>query len=309
MDSVNFGIYIPILFFVLYFILEIQDLGICAVSVFISRNQEENKAALGLLKPGFDGDEFWLLLGTIGLGTGIYVGIYDCGMIALVLGVAGLGMLSRCGAPFLRDVFNSKIMMGILSVLAIINVFVVGMVFFSLSEHKIFNFSLYTLLGCIWLIIISIQTGSLYGAVKVVNPLGERFRASSLVITPISLLTFLTLAAYSFLSTNFMEGSQSLYVWGSVFSILLLVASFITLRMRKLWVGFLLGYLYQIIAIVTISFSVFLRTAGNNMENGMLTFGTELQYPLIVIGGIISGTVFIYRIVRKKEKYIWSDYI
>ena len=183
------------------------------------------------------------------------------------------------------------------------------MVFFSLSEHKIFNFSLYTLLGCIWLIIISIQTGSLYGAVKVVNPLGERFRASSLVITPISLLTFLTLAAYSFLSTNFMEGSQSLYVWGSVFSILLLVASFITLRMRKLWVGFLLGYLYQIIAIVTISFSVFLRTAGNNMENGMLTFGTELQYPLIVIGGIISGTVFIYRIVRKKEKYIWSDYI
>ena len=309
MDSVNFGIYIPILFFVLYFILEIQDLGICAVSVFISRNQEENKATLGLLKPGFDGDEFWLLLGTIGLGAGIYGGIYDCGMIALVLGVAGLGMLSRCGAPFLRDVFNSKIMMGILSVLAIINVFVVGMVFFSLSEHKIFNFSLYTLLGCIWLIIISIQTGSLYGAVKVVNPLGERFRASSLVITPISLLTFLTLAAYSFLSTNFMEGSQSLYVWGSVFSILLLVASFITLRMRKLWVGFLLGYLYQIIAIVTISFSVFLRTAGNNMENGMLTFGTELQYPLIVIGGIISGTVFIYRIVRKKEKYIWSDYI
>ena len=309
MDSVNFGIYIPILFFVLYFILEIQDLGICAVSVFISRNQEENKATLGLLKPGFDGDEFWLLLGTIGLRTGIYIGIYDCGMIALVLGVAGLGMLSRCGAPFLRDIFKSKIMMGLLSVLAIINVFVVGMVFFSLSEHKIFNFSLYTLLGCIWLIIISIQTGSLYGAVKVVNPLGERFRASSLVITPISLLTFLTLAAYSFLSTTFMEGSQSLYVWGSVFSILLLVASFITLRMRKLWVGFLLGYLYQIIAIVTISFSVFLRTAGNNMENGMLTFGTELQYPLIVIGGIISGTVFIYRIVRKKEKYIWSDYI
>ena len=309
MDSVNFGIYIPILFFVLYFILEIQDLGICAVSVFISRNQEENKATLGLLKPGFDGDEFWLLLGTIGLGAGIYGGIYDCGMIALVLGVAGLGMLSRCGAPFLRDIFKSKIMMRLLSVLAIINVFVVGMVFFSLSEHKIFNFSLYTLLGSIWLIIISIQTGSLYGAVKVVNPLGERFRASSLVITPISLLTFLTLAAYSFLSTNFMEGSQSLYVWGSVFSILLLVASFVTLRMRKLWVGFLLGYLYQIIAIVTISFSVFLRTAGNNMENGMLTFGTELQYPLIVIGGIISGTVFIYRIVRKKEKYIWSDYI
>ena len=200
-------------------------------------------------------------------------------------------------------------MMGLLSVLAIINVFVVGMVFFSLSEHKMFNFSLYTLLGCIWLIIISIQTGSLYGAVKVVNPLGERFRASSLVITPISLLTFLTLAVYSFLSTNFMEGSQSLYVWGSIFSILLLVASFITLRMRKLCIGFLLGYLYQIIAIVTISFSVFFRIAGNNMENGMLTFGTELQYPLIVIGGIISGTVFIYRIVRKKEKYIWSDYL
>lgn len=110
MDSVNFGIYIPILFFVLYFILEIQDLGICAVSVFISRNQEENKAALGLLKPGFDGNEFWLLLGTIGLGVGTYGGIYDCGMIALVLGVAGLGMLSRCGAPFLRDIFKSKIM-------------------------------------------------------------------------------------------------------------------------------------------------------------------------------------------------------
>ena len=309
MDSVNFGIYIPILFFVLYFILEIQDLGICAVSVFISRNQEENKAALGLLKPGFDGNEFWLLLGTIGLGAGIYGGIYDCGMIALVLGVAGLGMLSRCGAPFLRNVFKSKIMMGLLSVLAIINVFVVGMVFFSLSEHKIFNFSLYTLLGCIWLIIISIQTGSLYGAVKVVNPLGERFRASSLVITPISLLIFLILAVYSFLSTNFMEGSQALYVWGSIFSILLLVVSFITLRMRKLWMGFLLGYLYQIIAIVTISFSVFFRIAGNNTGNGMLTLGTELQYPLMVIGGIISGTEFIYRIVRKKEQYIWSDYL
>ena len=99
MDSVNFGIYIPILFFVLYFILEIQDLGICAVSVFISRNQEENKAALGLLKPGFDGNEFWLLLGTIGLGVGTYGGICDCGMIALILGAAGLGMLSRFAAP------------------------------------------------------------------------------------------------------------------------------------------------------------------------------------------------------------------
>ena len=91
MDSVNFGIYIPILFFVLYFILEIQDLGICAVSVFISRNQEENKAALGLLKPGFDGNEFWLLLGTIGLWN-------DCPYSRS----SGIGnVIPFCGALFL----------------------------------------------------------------------------------------------------------------------------------------------------------------------------------------------------------------
>ena len=54
MDLGNLSIYISFFFLVLYLALEAQDLGIGIISSAVSRNQDENKAALGLLKPGID---------------------------------------------------------------------------------------------------------------------------------------------------------------------------------------------------------------------------------------------------------------
>ena len=50
---------LPLCFFGLYMILEAADWGVTLAAPLVSRNEEENKAALGLLKPGLDGNELW----------------------------------------------------------------------------------------------------------------------------------------------------------------------------------------------------------------------------------------------------------
>lgn len=307
MDLGNLSIYISFFFLVLYLALEAQDLGIGIISSAVSRNQDENKAALGLLKPGIDGNEIWLFLGLCGITAS--VGTYHRDYMIFVVCSAGIGMLFRLAAPYFRDIFKTKVMMSVLSVLSVINVFAAGMVLFSLPEYKTFDFSFYTVSGCMWLIVLSIQAGALYGAVKVVNPLGERYRATALVTIPVSLLLFITLAVYSFSLTNFVDNQPLFYWGGSVFAVILLMMSFIALRMRKLWLGLVAGYLYQLTAMITISFSVGVRTAVETPQNCILPENTELLYPLLMMGGIISGAAFIYRMVRKKEQYIWNDYM
>ena len=45
-------------------ILEAADWGLCLAAPIVSRNREENKAIIGLLRPGLDGNELWFFLGS-----------------------------------------------------------------------------------------------------------------------------------------------------------------------------------------------------------------------------------------------------
>ncbi len=47
---------LPLCFFGLYMILEAADWGLCLAAPIVSRNREENKAIIGFLRPGLDGN-------------------------------------------------------------------------------------------------------------------------------------------------------------------------------------------------------------------------------------------------------------
>ena len=62
---------LPLCFFGLYMILEAADWGLCLAAPIVSRNREENKAIIGLLRPGLDGNELWFFLGLFMLSAAI----------------------------------------------------------------------------------------------------------------------------------------------------------------------------------------------------------------------------------------------
>ncbi len=62
---------LPLCFFGLYMILEAADWGLSLAAPIMSRNREENKAIIGLLRPGLDGNELWFFLGLFMLSAAI----------------------------------------------------------------------------------------------------------------------------------------------------------------------------------------------------------------------------------------------
>ncbi len=304
------GIAAVLLFFSLYLVLEFQDIGVSIISPVVSRTREENKAALGLLKPGIDGNEIWLFLGMAGIGAGLFGGVYSWAALPVLAGAACIGMLFRLSAPFLPNIFKSGIMMKLLSAISFINLFVTGVIIFSLIGKSTYEFSWYTLFGGIWLIISSVQMGSLYGAVKVVNPLGERFRATSLVTGLLSLTLFVIFVFLSFLFIDVLKDQGDIYFSGAALSVILSILSFVAIRMRKLYLGLVAGYLYHFYSVLTMMIPLYLEIVNKAGESFTMTGNGELPVSTLIIGGaVFSGAVFIYRLLRKKEEYTWNDYI
>lgn len=304
---------LPLCFLGLYMILEAADWGLSLAAPLISRNRQENEAILNLMKPGLDGNELWFFMGLfmIQMAFPLTGESLTAGTAAVVVLVV-LGALLRLFAVLAKKYFSSPLAIKIMSILSLAALAVMG---FASTAFLLGSDSLYSIFGgvcAVWFILSSFQIGCLYGAVKVVNPLGERFRAAFLVSSVLSVVVYLI---FAFLVKGNI-GESSLYsdfFWISLVATAILFGiSFAFTRMRHVKVGLAAAYCSSFFAI-----AIYLAAYAVEIP---------VQYPVQIgavkaaLAGIPSTAilalavvwtfgVFIWRQIRKKQKYQWEDHI
>ena len=186
----------PAVFLGMYLFLESLDWGLSLAAPFVARNQEENKAVLSLLKPGIDLNEAWLIFGLSLVASAVPAAAGDTmhDSVMAVLSVAVVGGALRILAAFFKNVFGSALIMKGMSLYSALALFVIG---FS-GGSMMTGGDLMSGVGIVisfWLILAAFELAALYGAVKIMNPLGERCRAAFLVSSILQLLFFLGMPA------------------------------------------------------------------------------------------------------------------
>lgn len=150
----------------------------------------------------------------------------------------------------------------------------------------------------LWLILAAFELAALYGAVKIMNPLGERCRAAFLVSSILQLLFFLGMAFL--LKGDIANGPLSGLFWiGLAVSSVLSIAAFVLARMRRTIVA--LAALY-----IATFFSVSLFVAGLSSK----LQGASTPDPMVM--AVITGwtiAVLLWRLYRKRVVYEWKDHI
>lgn len=305
---------LPLCFFGLYMILEAADWGLCLAAPIVSRNREENKTIIGLLRPGLDGNELWFFLGLFMLSAAIPTASetpIHSGNIVLCVFVV-LGALLRLAASFLQDAFSSPIVVKAFSIFSFLGLGLMGL---SGSSFIMDDGSFVTVLGifcALWMILAAFQLGCLYGAVKVVNPLGERFRAAFLVASVLTVVVYIILAILlkSNVGSSHMYGS---FFWmGLVATAILFLVAFFFTRSRHVKVGLAAAYLSSFFAI-----SIYLSAYAvkipllYKVEVGALksAMAAAPGTALLVLAIVWSLGAFVWRQIRKKQEYEWRDHI
>ncbi len=185
----------PLGFLGMYMLLESCDWGLSLVAPFACRNQEENEAVLGVMKPGIDGNEAWFFLGLVLMGAAVPIaGGVSPFPVALLMGLVGLGALLRIAGCYGRKSLGSSPVMKGLCAFSVISMGAFGLFAGSLVSEDGGMFSALGIVSALWCILAAFQVGALFGAAKIVNPLGERFRAAFLVSSVLSLVLFLATA-------------------------------------------------------------------------------------------------------------------
>lgn len=289
----------PAVFLGMYLFLELLDWGLSLAAPFVARNQEENKAVLSLLKPGVDLNEAWLIFGLSLVASGMPVAAGDTmhDSVMAVLSVAVVGGALRILAAFFKNVFGSALIMKGMSLYSALALFVIG-----LSGGSMVTggdpMSGVGIVISLWLILSAFELAALYGAVKIMNPLGERCRAAFLVSSILQLLFFLGMAFL--LKGDIANGPLSGLFWiGLAVSSVLTIAAFVFARMRRTMVA--LAALY-----IATFFSVSLYAAG---------LSSKLQgasAPDSMVMAVITGwtiAVLLWRLYRKRVAYEWKDHI
>lgn len=218
----------------MYFVLEAADWGLCLAAPLVSRNREENQAILSLLRPFLDGNELWFFMGFFMLsislpdirGTGMHA--WYMTMLALVAG----GALLRMAAVFLTKTFSSMVMMKGLSVFALVALFLTGLLGTAVLIDDGSVFTMSGIFCAAWTVLACFQIGSLYGAVKVVNPLGERFRAAFLVSSCLSVLAYIIFAVTLRITLGDAWDAGGYFWMSLIATALLFAAAFILTRSR-----------------------------------------------------------------------------
>ena len=185
----------PAVFLGMYLFLELLDWGLSLAAPFVARNQEENKAVLSLLKPGIDLNEAWLIFGLSLVASAVPAAAGDTmhDSVRAVLSVAVVGGALRILAAFFKNVFGSALIMKGMSLYSALALFVIGLS----GGSMVTGGDLMSGVGIVislWLILAAFELAALYGAVKIMNPLGERCRAAFLVSSILQLLFFLGMA-------------------------------------------------------------------------------------------------------------------
>ena len=289
----------PAVFLGMYLFLELLDWGLSLAAPFVARNQEENKAVLSLLKPGIDLNEAWLIFGLSLVASAVPSAagdtMYDS--VMAVLSVAVVGGALRILAAFFKNVFGSALIMKGMSLYSALALFVIG---FS-GGSMMTGGDLMSGVGIVisfWLILAAFELAALYGAVKIMNPLGERCRAAFLVSSILQLLFFLGMAFL--LKGDIADGPLSGLFWiGLAVSSVLSIASFVLARMRRTIVA--LAALY-----IATFFSVSLFAAGLSSK----LQGASTPDPMVM--AVITGwtiAVLLWRPYRKRVVYEWKDHI
>lgn len=289
----------PAVFLGMYLFLELLDWGLSLAALFVARNQEENKAVLSLLKPGIDLNEAWLIFGLSLVASAMHAAAGDTmhDSVMAVLSVAVVGGALRILAAFFKNVFGSALIMKGMSLYSALALFVIG---FS-GGSMVTGGDLMSGVGIVislWLILTAFELAALYGAVKIMNPLGERCRAAFLVSSILQLLFFLGMAFL--LKGDIADGPLSGLFWiGLAVSSVLSIAAFVLARMRRTMVA--LTALY-----IATFFSVSLYAAGLSSK----LQGASTPDPMVM--AVITGwtiAVLLWRLYRKRVAYEWKDHI
>ena len=288
----------PAVFLGMYLFLELLDWGLSLAAPFVARNQEENKAVLSLLKPGIDLNEAWLIFGLSLVASAMSAAgdtMHDS--VMAVLSVAVVGGALRILAAFFKNVFGSTLIMKGMSLYSALALFVIGLS----GGSMVTGGDLMSGVGIVislWLILAAFELAALYGAVKIMNPLGERCRAAFLVSSILQLLFFLGMAFL--LKGDIADGPLSGLFWiGLAVSSVLSIAAFVLARMRRTMVA--LAALY-----IATFFSVSLYAAGLSSK----LQGASTPDPMVM--AVITGwtiAVLLWRLYRKRVAYEWEDHI
>ena len=278
---------LPLCFFGLYMILEAADWGLCLAAPLVSRNEEENHAILGLLKPGLDGNELWFFLGMFMMGAAIpSLSQQLAGTRTVMIVLVALGALLRLAACFGKKFLGKSWMMKLNAAFSVIVLAVLGLISSSLLMEGGSLISAIGIFTALWLILSAFQLGSLYGAVKVVNPLGERFRASFLVSSVLNVVVYIILAIL--LKNHAAESNlYGSFFWISLVATAILFAlAFFFTRTRHVKVGLAAVYFSSFFAIaiylsayavmLPAHFTVELDSLKNAMD-GLLHLETDPQ--------------------------------
>lgn len=289
----------PAVFLGMYLFLELLDWGLSLAAPFVARNQEENKAVLSLLKPGIDLNEAWLIFGLSLIVSAVPAAAGDTmhDSVMAVLSVAVVGGALRILAAFFKNVFGSALIMKGMSLYSALALFAIGLS----GGSMVTGGDLMSGVGIVislWLILAAFELAALYGAVKIMNPLGERCRAAFLVSSILQLLFFLGMAFL--LKGDIADGPLSGLFWiGLAISSVLSIAAFVLARMRRTMVA--LAALY-----IATFFSVSLYAAGLSSK----LQGASTPDPMVM--AVITGwtiAVLLWRLYRKRVDYEWKDHI
>ena len=289
----------PAVFLGMYLFLELLDWGLSLAAPFVARNQEENKAVLSLLKPGIDLNEAWLIFGLSLVAAVVPAAAGDTmhDSVMAVLSVAVVGGALRILAAFFKNVFGSALIMKGMSLYSALALFVIGLS----GGSMVTGGDLMSGVGIVislWLILAAFELAALYGAVKIMNPLGERCRAAFLVSSILQLLFFLGMAFL--LKGDIADGPLSGLFWiGLAVSSVLSIAAFVLARMRRTIVA--LAALY-----IATFFSVSLYAAG--LSSKLQGASTPDSMVMAVITGWTIA-VLLWRLYRKRVAYEWKDHI
>ena len=232
-------------------ILEAADWGLCLSAPLVCRSRDENRAVLGLLRPCLDGNELWYFLGLFMMGAaipGVSDNLFHTENIVLIVLVAA-GALLRMAASLFRNTCSQPAVMKVISAFSYLALAVMGLAGSSLLMNDGSQFSVLGIFCALWMILAAFQLGTLYGAVKAVNPLAERFRAAFLVSS------VLTVVVYIILAILLKSHAGDSYTYGSFFWIslvataILFVAAFFLSGMRHVKVGLAAAYVSSFFAI------------------------------------------------------------
>ena len=217
--------------------------------------------------------------------------------VMAVLSVAVVGGALRILAAFFKNVFGSALIMKGMSLYSALALFVIGLSGGSMVTGGDMMSGVGIMIS-LWLILTAFELAALYGAVKIMNPLGERCRAAFLVSSILQLLFFLGMAFL--LKGDIADGPLSGLFWiGLAVSSVLSIAAFVLARMRRTMVA--LAALY-----IATFFSVSLYAAGLSSK----LQGASTPDPMVM--AVITGwtiAVLLWRLYRKRVAYEWKDHI